>query len=527
MDKVKNELDVSRKAVASHFEWMALFDIKEGTVNVLLGPETENETITYDIFLEALSVKNSEDLEALSQSVVSQHLEDRSGYEVVFENDASCIKKVDFHMDMGKAIVLVEDITELTARQKADVLESYGMREEAKFSTVAAARFLSLLSRDMRTPIHTILGVLDLADDDTLSAQISDYFSKIQLAGFSLSETIDDLVQLCNVLEHRLSSTPGTVVLKDTLNIVNRAILPRIEHRKVTFTTDTSALASQAVITDTYFLNQILIKTINFIVHNTNPDGKICLRVSEIPQRYDKTQILFDIESTDFKIPYEEMKVLFVPYQLEGGSIEESLDDIENDINSLNINIVVVKSLIARLGGNIRVEKYGLNGIRVILDFNFTKVEQDSISKPAPLQIEKVIEFGYPDFRGKKALLADDDPISRAVGARLLEKTGIETTEVSDGFEAVEAFLAADGDYDVILMDIRMPELNGLKATRKIREANLKNAGTIPIIAITVNAFEKDMRQSLSAGMNAHRVKPIDKQSLYEILEKYLTPKEE
>jgi CheY-like chemotaxis protein len=183
---------------------------------------------------------------------------------------------------------------------------------------------------------------------------------------------------------------------------------------------------------------------------------------------------------------------------------------------------VVVKSLVARLGGVIHIEKFGLNGIRLVLDFNFTRVEQEFTPKQEPIQIEKVVEFGYPDFRGKRALLADDDPISRAVGVRLLDKTGIETTEVSDGFEAVEAYLASDGDYDVILMDIRMPELNGLKATRKIRESNLSNSETIPIIAITVNAFEKDMQQSFSAGMNAHLVKPIDKQSLYEILEKYL-----
>ena len=522
MEKTRNELDVSLKTLSSHFEWLAHFDAKNGSVNVLFGPGTENEMITYDLFLDALSIKDDKNRQALALSAISEYLDADKKFEYVYETNASRLKKIDFHTEADQVVIMVEDITDLNNQLKADMMESLGMREEAKFSTVAAARFLSLLSRDMRTPIHTILGVLDLADDDSLSSQISDYFSKIQLAGFSLSETIDDLVQLCNVLENRLNITPGTVVLNDTLNIVTRAITPRIEYSKVTFTTDTTGLTSQAVITDTYFLNQVLIKTINFMVHNAVAGSKICMRVSEALQRYDKTQILFNIESTEFKIPFEEMKALFVPYQLEGGNIEESLQDIEKDINSLNINIVVVKSLVARLGGVIHIEKFGLNGIRLVLDFNFTRVEQEFTPKQEPIQIEKVVEFGYPDFRGKRALLADDDPISRAVGVRLLDKTGIETTEVSDGFEAVEAYLASDGDYDVILMDIRMPELNGLKATRKIRESHLSNSETIPIIAITVNAFEKDMQQSFSAGMNAHLVKPIDKQSLYEILEKYL-----
>jgi CheY-like chemotaxis protein len=180
---------------------------------------------------------------------------------------------------------------------------------------------------------------------------------------------------------------------------------------------------------------------------------------------------------------------------------------------AIRLDTSVAMSYIKAMGGTINFESAVGRGTRVSITFAF------------PIAYSRKNEDPAETVDNARILVADDHALSRSIAEKMLTRAGYAVVCAEDGKDAVEKFIAADGGFSLILMDIRMPVLDGLSAARTIRELKLPNAKTVPILAMTASAFEEDIRNSLEAGMNEHLSKPINPRNLYEIVEKYIHPK--
>ena len=394
--------------------------------------------------------------------------------------------------------------------------------------------FLNSISHDIRTPLNVIIGYTALASAHVNEAQeVKRYLSKIQTASKHLLLLVNDVLDMSHIESGTLKLEHAPVYFPDVLEDLKSIVQTDISAKQLEFHVDTKNMVHKNVITDKLRLNQVLLNILENAVKYTRPGGKICFQIQELKgQEPGFAKYEFRVKDTGIGMSEEFIEHIFEPFSREQTSTVSGIE-------GTGLGMAIVKKIVDRMGGTIAVKSRQGEGTEVIVILKFKVSSQPvanemrALSRPEQMETfsekEKAKQENSKEessenpFKNKKILLVEDNELNREIAVELLKEEGFILDTAEDGTIAVEKMRTAKpGQYDLILMDIQMPIMDGYEATRQIRKLKNPETANIPIIAMTANAFEEDRQKALEAGMNEHVAKPIDLARLLEVVKKVL-----
>ena len=384
----------------------------------------------------------------------------------------------------------------------------------ARESVEAKNAFFSNMSHDMRTPLNAVIGFAELAGEHVEEPdKLRDYLEKIQYSGRQLLALIDDILEISRMEGGELSLDNRHFQIEACLEDCAEVFRSQAEQEGKKF--DTSfRIRTKEVYGDAFRLTQILNNLLSNAVKFSAAGDEISLDVTEIETKeYAKYRII--VKDTGAGMSEEFLEKIFVPYE------RETRFGARN-IFGTGLGMSIVKNIVSQMNGEISVKSRLGEGtvFTVILPFKGVSGKNGSLLEQTWSQQEE--ETGE-SLEGKVILLAEDNDINMEITCELLNMYGAQVEKAWDGKEAVEAFASSEeGRYDAVLMDMQMPVMDGCEAAASIRKLDREDAKTVPIIAVTANAFAEDLAATAEAGMNAHIPKPIDFQLLCRTLEELL-----
>lgn len=406
------------------------------------------------------------------------------------------------------------DVTDIISAEKNSRSVLQNALDLAQEANRAKTDFLSAMSHDIRTPMNAIIGMTDLALDDLDNRQhLSEYLDIIKSSSSHLLTLINDILDMSRIEKGKLKLARTSFNLSVEIDRFCSRYQLLMDKNSLNFLHNAELLHCNCI-GDTAQLQRIWDNLVSNACKFTPPGGTVTFSACELPSDNDRLGwYKFTISDTGIGIDSESLQHLFDPFF-------RSSDVISKHIEGSGLGLAIVKNIVDYKGGTISVTSRQGEGttFTVTLPLHFDTAAEHPVEKPTHT-------FGSADFdfSGKSLLLAEDHPINQKVAELILEKTGAAVTIVENGLQCTELFTgSAKGSFDAILMDIQMPVMNGYEATKVIRSSTHPQSATIPIIAMTANAFAEDIKNALSAGMNAHIAKPIDPQKLYETLAAYI-----
>lgn len=406
------------------------------------------------------------------------------------------------------------DVTDIISAEKNSRSVLQNALDLAQEANRAKTDFLSAMSHDIRTPMNAIIGMTDLALDDLDNRQhLSEYLDIIKSSSSHLLTLINDILDMSRIEKGKLKLARTSFNLSVEIDRFCSRYQLLMDKNSLNFLHNAELLHCNCI-GDTAQLQRIWDNLVSNACKFTPPGGTVTFSACELPSDNERLGwYKFTISDTGIGIDSESLQHLFDPFF-------RSSDVISKHIEGSGLGLAIVKNIVDYKGGTISVTSRQVEGttFTVTLPLHFDTEAEHPVEKPTHT-------FGSADFdfSGKSLLLAEDHPINQKVAELILEKTGAAVTIVENGLQCTELFTgSAKGSFDAILMDIQMPVMNGYEAAQAIRSSTHPQSATIPIIAMTANAFAEDIKNALSAGMNAHIAKPIDPQKLYETLAAYI-----
>ena len=391
--------------------------------------------------------------------------------------------------------------------------------EKSNSASRAKSEFLSRISHEIRTPMNAIIGMSDIAMSSMHNPErLLDSIQKIDFSARHLLALINDVLEMSRIESGKLQIESIAFDLNRFIAGVETLMRMPIEKREIKFEVE-SSFRHNRVVGDEYRLRQVIVNLLGNANKFTESGGIITFSIVELEDSGDSEYALFkfSVKDTGIGISAEDQPLVFKAFEQASSSAKRQgtglgLAISGNIINAMNSKI----ELNSKLG--VGSEFY----FKVKLKLDADKSGIAGELREGDREIEDVDYTEY--FTGKKVLLVDDIDINIEIAVFILEDIGLEIETAVNGQEAVNKFFASDvGYYDVILMDIQMPVMDGLTATRKIREnVSRVDARTVPIIAMTANAFDEDMKKSIESGMNGHIAKPIETEKLFGLLKQVL-----
>lgn len=372
---------------------------------------------------------------------------------------------------------------------------------EAQEASEAKTRFLFNMSHDIRTPMNAIMGFTELLNrnlDDQEKAR--GYLRKIQNASSLLLTIINQVLEMARIESGTVTLKLEATDLSALFHSVNTVFEADIQKKNIQYSED-AHVPHKFAYCDKTKLEEIYLNIVSNAIKYT-PDGHaIRVEIHELPSE-DKKKACYRFTCEDSGIG---MSADYLPYIFDEFSREHTTT--ENKVVGTGLGLPIVKSLIELMGGTIQVESTQGVGTKFTVDLALTLASREEVY-PTP---EALAEAEHAKLRGRRILLAEDNDLNAEIAIELLGEKGILIERAADGEECCTMLAQApEGYYDLVLMDIQMPRMNGYEAAAKIRGmADVKKAG-IPIIAMTANAFAEDRQAALDAGMTAHVAKPID-----------------
>lgn len=375
-------------------------------------------------------------------------------------------------------------------------------RNKAKQSATASSAkglFLSRMSHEMRTPLNAIIGLSNMALKTEDTAAIKNHLRNISVSSDHLRRLIDDILDLSKIESGKMQLEYAPALLEKEIEAIDHIIRPQTEQKDQTFLVKTVGALPKAVYYDPVRMRQVLINLLSNAVKFTPQGGQIALTVG-CEERHDgRCNLYWRVKDSGIGIKKEDISKLFAPF--------EQLDvSTTRKYGGTGLGLAITKQLVEMMDGHITVNSEEGDGSEFVFNTWFEIADEKAIQKLEQAQKEK----RHLNLSGRYVLLADDAKVNQIVAVDMLESFGAEVDTADNGREAVEKYLANPQKYDVIFMDIQMPEMDGYEATAKIRDSGAPGAGDIPIIAITANAFREDEQRSLAARMNGHIRKPLD-----------------
>ena len=371
-------------------------------------------------------------------------------------------------------------------------------REDALSSARAKSAFLANMSHEIRTPLNAIVGMAHIAKLKSTNEEAEKPIEEILRASKHLMDLINDILDFSKIESGKLELVAEAFDLHSAMQEVVSISTPRCAEKNISFVTNLDKLPRIAVSGDKLRIKQVLINLLGNAVKFTDKGGAIGLLVDDIEQSAENITLRFSVCDNGIGITEEQMPGIFTAFE-QGGSA------VTVKYGGTGLGLAISQKIINALGGNISVESVPQKGST----FSFSlSLEKADLQKPLD---NRGIMTEDLNLVGRRILLAEDIEINRIILIELLSDTGVEIEVAVDGKQALEMFEQSELDtYNLIFMDIQMPNMGGYQATEAIRSLNRPDAKNVPIIAMTANAYREDIEQALSAGMNGHVAKPID-----------------
>ncbi len=423
------------------------------------------------------------------------------------------------HSEQIAAQQRAKELAAINARMKEQQLLLIDSLKHAEEGNRTKNTFLFNMSHDIRTPMNAILGFAEIAQhniDDT--AKVADCIEKIQVSGRHLLHLIDNVLDMTKIENGKVTLAEDYCNLEECIEKARDILQTEIDQKHLTFRIDMSDVKNKWVCCDNIRINQILFNLLNNAVKFNKPGGSIWVTVHQNTcaiREYADYEL--HVKDTGIGMTPEFLSHIFEPFEREYTSTVSQKQGI-------GLGMSITKNIIDLMGGTIQVFSEPDKGTEFVLRFTFKLQEQEKGQVQAePEQQPSTGAASAYDFTGKRLLLVEDNELNMEIAQELLCEVGFLVETASNGQIAVEMIRDSEaGYYDVVLMDIQMPVMNGYQASREIRSLENKALAEIPIIALTANTFDEDKKEALANGMNAHIAKPIDINMLYEILENIL-----
>ena len=400
--------------------------------------------------------------------------------------------------------------------QRAQAIAAEAL-QSAERASKAKTDFLSNMSHDIRTPMSAIVGLTALMENELDEPEkLADHLGKLKSSGQLLLGIINNILDMSRIESGKTTLTIEPMDLSHQLDQLNTMIFSQANVKKQTFTVSTH-IQHKNLLADPTRLNQVLMNILSNAVKYTPQGGHIRFEAEELPRNDHYAKYRFIVQDDGIGMSAAYQKTLFDPFTREEKSGT-------NKVQGTGLGMAITKSIIDLMGGTIRVESATGKGTRfeVVLEFPIDAEADKVQTAPAlPEEAEAVSPLSGMNF-----LCAEDNAINAEILELLLETKGARCTICSNGQEIVDAFASVKpGEYDMILMDVQMPVMDGLEATRRIRSGENPLGRTIPILAMTANAFLEDMQKSRDAGMDEHLSKPVDINALEQTVKRFrVTP---
>ena len=395
-------------------------------------------------------------------------------------------------------------------REKLYTEEIRKSAEKARKANEAKTRFLFNMSHDIRTPMNAIVGFSGLLEKSLHDEKKSlGYIKKIRVSSDILLTIINQVLEMARIESGKITLSSESVNIREMVDAMNTVFESSLTKKSLEYQCSLNVVHDQ-ILCDKTKMEEIILNGVSNSIKYTNPHGKITVSIDELDSE--------DEKNADYKVVVEDngigMSQDYLPHIFEEFSREHT--STETRVAGTGLGLPIVKSLVDRMGGTIEVESEEGKGTRFIMKFSFPVSLENQVREKEKQNIPDITE----KLKGKRILLAEDNDLNAEIAETVLVEAGIEVKRVEDGLQCIEELKKMpENYYDVILMDVQMPNMDGYTATQRIRDLDDSRA-EIPIIAMTANAYDEDRRKAQEAGMDGFLAKPLDVDEMMRLLGK-------
>ncbi len=425
---------------------------------------------------------------------------------------------VDPHSPDVTEITISQNIDERVRRDEETKAILQAERDKAEQAQKTKTDFLFQMSHDIRTPMNAIIGFANfIKSSNDLDAIHNDYVLKLETAGQQLLMLINDALEMSRIESGKLAFRREVLDVRSIMTNVLAVMQLQAEEKGLSLTSS-FAVEHPIVNCDQNHMSRVVMNLVSNAVKFTPPGGKVHLSLRELPQApRDRTAFELQISDTGIGMSPEFMEKVFEPFEREQSSTVSGMQ-------GTGLGLAIVKRIVEAAGDTITVQSTQGQGTTFTLHLTLRRPDDQALQQARNQAGDTpALDEMAKHFKGKRILLVEDNEFNLIIAQTLLEKAGFSVEAATDGSMAVNKIMRAPtvDYYDVVLMDIQMPVMDGYEATRAIRSLPDKRA-TTPILALTANAFDTDKENAARAGMNGHIAKPIDMAALYQALWKML-----
>lgn len=389
---------------------------------------------------------------------------------------------------------------------------------QAKRASKAKSVFLSNMSHDIRTPMNAIVGFTNLAIAHIdKQEQVEEYLEKIKSSGNHLLSLINDVLDMSHIESGKMHIEEKICSLPEILEGLYNILQADIKAKQLSLRIESVDISNEEIYCDKLRLDQVLLNLLSNAVKYTEKGGSIYVKVTEKPGAMSGyANYEFVIKDTGIGMSKEFVTKIFEPFKRE-------LDSTTSGIQGTGLGMAITKNIVEMMGGTISVQSEKGVGSEFTVCFMFRVNTGEKLVHMSEFDTVMSLEQQLAEVPKGRILLAEDVELNQEIATTILKDAGFETEVAGNGQIAVDMLAKSDpGYYQVILMDVQMPVMNGYEATKEIRRMENQDLASIPIIAMTANAFEEDKQEALKSGMNGHIAKPIDIEVLFGVLRQIL-----
>lgn len=524
--KSVKEQEILENVVKAELDFITCVDVESGETHIIVTKEGTGINLPtdgdYDAIKQELIFKcvHPEDKEYFARQMELANIErelDQKERAVIICRYICCgedrRKEIDihYHGDDKKTLVFTcRDITDSYEEEQLHKERLYRALMDARHANQEKNEFLERMSHEIRTPMNSIIGLSYLTSEHVdHHKQVLENLDKINMSAHFLLSFIDDILNLSQIESGNIALIQEDTEFDSFLEELSQEVGKKCESKQIDFSTEKRGAFEQEYRFDKEKFRKALLNILENAVKFTQSEGRVEFIVEKLAETDKEATIRFEVRDNGIGIDDEFLPYVFEPFEQEGNQ-NTTLT------GGTGFGLAIAKNIIDFMDGRIDAYSEKGKGSTFVVTVTLKKVveTEKSVSKQSKLE-----HMDY-DFTGKRVLLVEDNEINIEITKNILTHKNLEVEVAVNGEEGVAYFLNHEpGYYDVILMDIRMPVMDGLTATRKIRSAEHPDSAKIPIIAMTANAFEEDVHKSFEAGMNAHLSKPVDVRQMYFVLD--------
>lgn len=432
--------------------------------------------------------------------------QERSGYAVPLYDNGRLMGTLTFAV-RSRTVFWKEEIL-LDMAEIAKIVESNITRFKYDQASRAKSDFLARMSHEIRTPMNAIIGMTNIAMDNRKDERkVEDCLGKIDQSSRYLLSLINDILDMSKIESGKLRLTSAAFSMQMLMDSVNGIIASQAQQKKIRYETRADILENW-VVGDFLHLNQVLINLLGNAVKFTSCGGIVTFTILQEVYGGDEVRTTFCVEDTGIGISPENLERIF-------NAFEQAETVTSQNYGGTGLGLAISDRLVRMMGGSIEVESEPGSGSR----FWFSVLQRRSEAQQDRRKSKGTEEGDRNLLRGKRILLVEDNALNMEIAVTVIEMHGMKAETAENGQIAVDMVAGhAPGYYDAVLMDIRMPVMDGLQAAAAIRSMERQDTRSLPVIAMSANAFEEDVRKSLEAGMNGHLAKPVDVEELVRVL---------